>query len=256
MIWENFKGERIKATPKAEAVCDLCNGELIPKCGEIKIWHWAHKSLVDCDSWYEPESEWHINWKNKFPKEQQEVRMGEHKADIRNKWNMVIELQNSSISSENIFAREEYYNSMIWLLNGESLCSGIELRKKGNIITFRWKHPNKSLWVATKNLYVDLNYRRYYLEEKISKILRGKKIFKTKSEEVDNDWGDETHWESWKEDITNETLLNLQNERNLLLSLGNILVIRKIHKNIPCGGWGILISKERFLKEVRDGTGY
>ena len=67
MIWALKERERIKAAPKKEAICPTCLKEVIAKCGRIKVWHWAHKSKLDCDSFSEPETEWHINWKNNFP---------------------------------------------------------------------------------------------------------------------------------------------------------------------------------------------
>jgi hypothetical protein len=33
-----------------------------------------------------------------------------------------------------------------------------------------------------------------------------------------------------------------------------IILIKKIYHNCPCGGWGKLLSKEEFLREVEDGT--
>jgi len=31
--------------------------KLTPKCGKIKVHHWAHKNDLNCDSWREPETE-------------------------------------------------------------------------------------------------------------------------------------------------------------------------------------------------------
>jgi hypothetical protein len=121
---------------------------------------------------------------------------------------------------------------MIWVLNGTSLCNGLELRKKKQkiscnpeengafldydyrgrvnsfckhtgkeIITFRWKHPPKSWWFSNKQIYIDLA----------------------------NLYGD--------------------NKNNLFL-------IKKIYKKIPCGGWGEIISKEDFLNGFKDGIRY
>ena len=64
MQWAlNDKGERISAEPNASALCPICHKEVIAKCGDINIWHWAHKELVDCDAYREAETDWHRNWR-------------------------------------------------------------------------------------------------------------------------------------------------------------------------------------------------
>ena len=47
-------GQRSYAQPKQVGHCELCGGIAIPKCGRINVWHWAHKTLEDCDTWSEP----------------------------------------------------------------------------------------------------------------------------------------------------------------------------------------------------------
>ena len=157
MIWAIRKGEKVKAQKGLNGFCPSCNEKLIAKCGEIKIWHWAHKSNFECDDWSEPESEWHKEWKDNFSKEQQEFVMGKHRADIRTSKRWIIELQNSPLSSDKIVERENYYKKMIWLLNGETLAKGLRLRNKKEIITFRWKSPPKSWWFSNKPIYIDLS---------------------------------------------------------------------------------------------------
>lgn len=125
---EPLSGEKILATPKAHGMCYCCDKEMVAKCGEIKIHHWAHKKLSDCDHWWENETQWHRQWKDRFPIDWQEVikrnhETGEkHIADIYNPAkDLVIEFQNSPIKGEEIQARERYYKRMLWLLNGAEL---------------------------------------------------------------------------------------------------------------------------------------
>ena len=117
MLWALTDGEKQLAQPKARGLCPVCGGEVIAKCGKIVSWHWAHKKC-DCDPWYEPESEWHIQWKQQFPKEWQEVVIGNHRADVKTP-SGVIELQNSSLTSSEIEEREVFYGRMIWVVNAE-----------------------------------------------------------------------------------------------------------------------------------------
>lgn len=237
--------ERIIATPKDKATCPLCNQEVIAKCGSIKIWHWSHKSKINCDSFGECETKWHLNWKNEFPIEQQEFIMGRHKADIRTSSRFIIELQNSPISSEEIKDREDYYKRMVWLLNGSTLCKGLELRNKKNRITFRWKHPPKSWWNVTKQIYIDLNplnndlyKRKEYIEKKLSeRFIEEKDYFNHEKVFGEDEQSLQIHL-----DIINE---------NIKENKDKIFLIKRIYKNIPCGGWGEIITKQKFLNKFK-----
>ena len=80
---------KIEATKGAKGICPSCGSELIAKCGEVKVNHWAHKGSRNCDPWWENEMEWHRSWKTNFPTEWQEVvhfdSSGEkHIADVLN----------------------------------------------------------------------------------------------------------------------------------------------------------------------------
>lgn len=70
-----------------QAQCPVCKSEVVGKKGEIKKKHWAHHRNKDCDSWYEPLTEWHLKWQNYFPEENREVIISEnvksHRADIQ-----------------------------------------------------------------------------------------------------------------------------------------------------------------------------
>ena len=181
----NLTNEKILAEPKLKGYCPFCREQLIPKCGKIKIKHWSHKSINDCDTWSEGETQWHLGWKALVKPKNCEVPIGNHRADIIGNYNKVIELQNSPISSKEIIERENHYKNMIWLFNGKEFINNIELRKKENIFTFRWKHPRKSMWFITKPLFIELpifnkfDYRNqwYNLEEDIQYIFHMKKVF-------------------------------------------------------------------------------
>jgi ribosomal protein L37AE/L43A len=125
----NQSKEKIEATPEAEGFCPSCGEKLVPKCGQLKIWHWSHKGQRDCDDWYEPETEWHLGWKKLFGKENCEVVMPPHRADIYGNFNVVIELQHSSISPEEISKREEFYKKMIWIIDAHPFAENLRFFK-------------------------------------------------------------------------------------------------------------------------------
>ena len=115
MKWALVDGQRSLATPGLTGACPGCGGEVVAKCGEVLQWHWAHRAS-ECDPWSEPESEWHIGWKNRFPAEWQERVMGNHRADVLTPRG-VIEFQKSSISTKEIREREQFYRRMIWVVD-------------------------------------------------------------------------------------------------------------------------------------------
>lgn len=117
-------GIRTKPAKGLKGICSGCKKEVTAKCGSLKVHHWAHKSLPDCDSWWEPETEWHLNWKEKFPEDYREVVFisdnGElHRADIHTPKGVTIEFQNSSISLDELTSRVKFYQKLIWVVNAQ-----------------------------------------------------------------------------------------------------------------------------------------
>jgi hypothetical protein len=95
---------------------------MIPKCGEVRISHWAHQRTLLCDPWWENETEWHRNWKGQFPVNWQEfvhrAENGEkHIADVRTDHGWVIEFQRSHIKPEERRARDIFYQKLVWVVD-------------------------------------------------------------------------------------------------------------------------------------------
>jgi hypothetical protein len=111
-------------SPRLKGNCKRCGSIMIAKCGQHKLWHWAHKSRVHCDPWWEPETEWHRAWKNLFPKDWQEVihfdpvTNEKHIADVKTSHGQVIEFQHSPMKPEELRSREEFYKNMVWVIDG------------------------------------------------------------------------------------------------------------------------------------------
>jgi competence CoiA-like predicted nuclease len=116
---------RVLTKQGINAICECCGVKVSPKCGPIKIHHWAHPKGSQCsDKWWEAETEWHRDWKSRFPVEWREIVKtdeisGEkHRADIyRPDKDLYIEFQNSQISLEELQSRESFYNNLIWVIN-------------------------------------------------------------------------------------------------------------------------------------------
>lgn len=118
-------GKRTEAQPGMRGECQCCRGQTVAKCGNYVAWHWAHYRKVDCDAWWETETEWHRSWKDRFPLDWQEVvhddaKSGErHIADVKTSHGLVIEMQNSPIHPDEMRSREEFYGEMVWIVNGD-----------------------------------------------------------------------------------------------------------------------------------------
>src|SRR6478736_839462 len=76
-------GEPTEPQPYLTGYCPGCGGVMVPKCGRVNVWHWAHQSLEDCDPWDEPYTRWHADWQKLFPPSWCEVPVGDHRADVR-----------------------------------------------------------------------------------------------------------------------------------------------------------------------------
>ena len=163
--------KRIEATKDATALCPCCSSIVVAKCGLINVHHWAHKTARDCDPWYEPESSWHRTWKERVDSKYREITIIKenetHRADIQLPDHTVIELQHSPISPEDIFARESFYQKMIWIIDGESFSDRFITYNKGDYYTFRWKHAHKAWHFATCPLYIDFGGDTLFLIRKI-----------------------------------------------------------------------------------------
>ena len=199
MLWAyNCKGEKIRATRGETAFCPLCKNEVTGKAGVIiNTPYWSHKK-DECDSWakQDPETQWHVDWKNLFPTDQQEVPLGEHRADVKTE-RMVVEFQNSSIRVEDIWNREQFYGNLVWIFNcqeafsnerislfslseyGNSWDRGIPWSPKGYLsrsVEFYdpmqrlrvvvWSHRKKSILKCRKPVLLDLGndllFNTYY----------------------------------------------------------------------------------------------
>ncbi len=116
-------GQRMEAEPGLSGDCPACGGPVVAKCGDIKIWHWAHRGRRVCDPWWENETEWHRAWKGLFPVDWQEVvhraDSGErHIADVKTGRGWVLEFQHSYLKTDERRARESFYPKLMWVVDG------------------------------------------------------------------------------------------------------------------------------------------
>lgn len=139
----NENGEKIEAFPNALGFCPVCAERLIARCGLLRIPHWSHLGIRDCDAWHEPETIWHLEWKRLFGKENCEIVKPPHRADILGNFNVIIALQHSAISVEEIIRREQFYKKMIWIVDANRFAENLFFQKNS---ASRTDEKGKSTW--------------------------------------------------------------------------------------------------------------
>lgn len=153
-------GARIAAEPGVPAICPTCEEPVRPKCGQIITWHWAHIGRDDCDDWAERDTAWHRTWQETVPVAWREVVVSNHRADIIASNGTFVELQHSSISADEIRERERFYGRMIWIFDAIDAYQEdrLDIRRRSgkSYVTFRWKHPRKTLGACRRPVLLDL----------------------------------------------------------------------------------------------------
>lgn len=151
-----------------KAICPFCNGGLIGKCGEIYAHHLQHNHNRICDPWKEHETQWHRKWKANFPYDWQEViieKGGEkHIADVKTSEGLVVEFQNSSISSSTIRISEEFYEQMVWVINAKSFRDNFELR---SIVSDKLRGLDETHSIKLGNLQKEMEEELVYFDERL-----------------------------------------------------------------------------------------
>jgi competence CoiA-like predicted nuclease len=151
-------GPKITAFKYDRALCPLCETEVIAKCGDVYMHHWAHKDNKECDPWQEGETDWHRKWKAWLHKDQTEVTViknGEkHRVDaaidLGDSETLYVEFQNSPISLSKIKEREDFYGNLAWVFNIQDCYPNrFKITFQEEHSTFLWLHP-RTIFPARK----------------------------------------------------------------------------------------------------------
>jgi len=201
----------------------VCEAEVISKCGKKVVWHWAHTSKKHCDLWWENETPWHREWKSQYPNDWQEIVQfdpvtGEkHIADIKTASGLVIEFQNSPLSSVELGLREKFYKNIVWVVNAEKFHKNFHIlhglpdptsylvedvvflpRKhyhRGKLFFKRSENPGNPTMVEVHSIHeiqeqIDLEYRGHHLYDWV----RPRTVWLESGAKVYLDFGDELLW--------------------------------------------------------------
>jgi competence protein CoiA len=236
MLWALYEGSLSLAYPKQVGECPTCAHEVIAKCGSKVVWHWAHRSRKDCDSWSEPESVWHAAWKSRF--EKTEVTFANedkaHRADAVTPCGVVLEFQHSAISSEEISERESFYGNMVWVVDAtqafEAKRIGLDMITPNysgwEYVKFHWKRRRTSFDDARRPVFLDLGFGFSDLE---------KPFYKPSAWWDDGDDG-------LRDGIRREGQMTWQRVTHDLF----LLEVKKQHASGY--GWGKLVSHKEFCR--------
>ena len=192
MKYALVNGIKTEATKSGlRGVCQGCGSEMVAKCGEIKIHHWAHLSTDVCDFEREPETEWHREWKSYF--KNQEVRQEKDGlvciADALNSNGIAIEFQHSPIRTETIKKREQVHGKVIWVVD----CIGKDVRH-GETGVFSQKKQQENYIIddaICKYVGSQVNLLTDEMYEKLNNVFNGfiqEKGYKTKGKIDIFDW--------------------------------------------------------------------
>jgi hypothetical protein len=162
-------GERALATKEIRrAACADCTTPMIAKCGDVKVWHWAHASeQPGCPS--AGESEWHLQWKATGLEGTQEIAVGSRRADVLAPGGYAVEFQASSMSGAEVLAREkDWKRKLIWIFdvrqqyaNGQIVLRTHPDRKPGDAYrNVTYSYPLERVKVATCRVLLDLDGER------------------------------------------------------------------------------------------------
>ena len=146
------------AVAKQECYCPYCGERLFQKKGEIRRHHFSHMPKSVCkDTWADSYdmSDWHYDWQNSVPKDNQEVllALGEikHRADVLI-GRTVTEFQRSNMSSKVFSDRNNFYFNLgykvIWVFDFQEQYASGRLWCEDDKKTFHWTKPRN-----TFNLY-------------------------------------------------------------------------------------------------------
>jgi hypothetical protein len=174
MKFADVEGERREAHLGLSGSCGHCGDAMIAKCGEHRVWHWAHTAIRTCDPWWEPETDWHRAWKDQFPEDWQEINQrseddGEkHIADVKTDRGTVLEFQHSFLRRDERESREMFYQKMVWVVDGvrrkrdraqffASVDAVIVINREPLIVSVRWKEGAllRDWEASTVPVYVD-----------------------------------------------------------------------------------------------------
>lgn len=172
---QDVTGEKVfarDANKEQKYTCPFCGGETIPKQGEVKIWHYAHKYLGEC--YWESESEEHEDFKMRLYDLFSKLGYlcDVERITIDRKWIIdlalqdqqghliAVEVQLSNYTGEQIIEKTKALNALgyytLWLVGDPALKSDKE-RTSGLLYTMHHFLYFGRIYTITKNMMIKVH---------------------------------------------------------------------------------------------------
>ena len=169
--------------------CPYCQCPLIVRKGDVRQHHYAHARGALCsDTWSTERNsndcEWHKEWQERFPIDNQEISLAlgeiKHRADVMVR-RTVLEFQHSPLNSEKFSNRNAFYaglgHKVIWIFDFQELYDEdrFEIDHFDNIVSVDWKRPKHTFDDFTDAKRLD--GIELYFQIESDRMLRITKIF-------------------------------------------------------------------------------
>jgi competence CoiA-like predicted nuclease len=138
------KNELFEATPKTRLKCPNCKKEVFSRCGEIRVWHWAHHVNESCEYSKIKDSSWRYEWIKKTSKEKVEKLVNGQVVDILGNNDAKVLFIGCKLSEQDIIEKESAFkNRIIWVLKSDEF-KQLKIYRKDNDdrnghYCFEWK---------------------------------------------------------------------------------------------------------------------
>jgi hypothetical protein len=167
-------GQPLLADPALRQAGAVCGDghSMVPKCGELVTWHWAHEANTDCVTCSE-ESPWHLEWKSVAYRLGCQIEVGMLRGSERRRADIVaggwiVELQHGYLTPAEIRGRENFYGSnLLWIYDAQRFAARMSTwpaKQSGELPRFRIKQPPLSLATHSREVFFDLRTIRQRAE--------------------------------------------------------------------------------------------
>jgi hypothetical protein len=166
-----------------KAICQCCGSSVIAKTGDKKVWHWAHEFLGDCTQ--KGKGEWHYFWQDQLDITEVEVRDPKWPNNIADicihdprlpDGYLVVELQESAISREEVVLRNTAYKNILWITNDMKRNYLQKSFKHDDTLPFVAQHTenNKIVYHNTTYDITDINIKELFVNLYLNTISANK----------------------------------------------------------------------------------
>lgn len=185
--FDQVDGHQVAAQKGLKNVlCGCCKEQVLAKCGEIKIWHFAHEKKSQCEvALYGGMTKWHLEWQERFPEKCREITREyfgiRHRADVICN-NTVFECQKKMMPLEVMLERENFWRkagyTFYWIFESQKVDSygepWFQILKtyNGDARSFKWRHAPEIAANISGNILIDIGNENFFSIKKFHRSSR------------------------------------------------------------------------------------